>query len=111
MYTKRGEPVSIAKSKIDVIVTAVRYSADHQVELVHAYERRGDVWSDRVLRTRAELLKVLDDGKQMYAGSEKAAVGDFDLKAPIQRMESGAVVALLIEGESGAVDNLGVALF
>lgn len=54
--------------KIDGVIEAVRYK-NGQIILVHAYERRGATFSDRVLLDRKTLLERLQNGQRYVTGS------------------------------------------
>ncbi len=71
--------------KPDVIVEAVRYAPDGQIQFVRAYERRGAVWSDWLLLDRASLLERLKSGKTVLAGRRKQYLGNvFETGAPLR---------------------------
>lgn len=71
--------------KIDGIVEAVRYK-NGQTELVRVFERRGTVFSDRILLTRQELLDRLKKKKKYFVGSRKEFLaGTFEIQdKPVQ---------------------------
>lgn len=70
--------------KYDVVIEAVRYTPEGQIELARGYERRGATYSDRVLLTRAELVKRLKAGRKMAAGKRLPLLAStFELGAPI----------------------------
>ena len=82
-------------AKVDILIESVRYAADHRIEQVRGYVRRGPTYSDLVLLSRADLFEALKSGKKLYTGSRK------DLLA--STFSLGSKVAL----KDGALTNLG----
>ena len=75
----------MAKQKFDGVVEAARYTPSGQLEWVRAYERRGAVFSDRVLITRANLIGRLKAGKQFLVGKRTVYMGSmFETTQPVQ---------------------------
>ncbi len=69
--------------KIDGVIEAVRYK-NGQITLVHAYERRGATFSDRVLLDRKTLLERLQKGQQYVTGSRTTLLaGTFTFGKPV----------------------------
>lgn len=74
----------MAKQKIDGVIEAVHYRPDGQVDWVRAYLRRGSAWSDRVILTRADLIKAIKAGQKMMIGQRvEFMAGTFDVSAPV----------------------------
>jgi hypothetical protein len=65
----------MARIKIDGVIEAVRYTPGGMISLVRTYERRGVVWSDRILLERSELIARLTNGKHFVIGRRKASLG------------------------------------
>ncbi len=71
-------------TKFDAVIETVRYTPEGQIELARGYERRGATYSDRVLFTRAGLLKLLRAGKKLAAGKRLPLLAStFEILAPI----------------------------
>lgn len=89
--------------KPDVILEAVRYTPDGQIAFVRAYERRGNVWSDCLLLSRAQLLERLKKGQHVLLGRRKLYLGgNFELGVPVRL----AGQAIVLDGQPADRDNL-----
>jgi hypothetical protein len=99
----------MARSKIDGVIEAVRYTSDGLITVARTYERRGAVWSDRILLGRDGLVEQLKKGKHYVTGSRKTYLGSV--------FETGSVVHyngdhILSDGQTAARDLLsGVSIF
>jgi len=82
----------MARNKFDGVIEAVRYQPDGKIALVSAYERRGAVWSDRVLLERGELIERLKRGKRFVTGQRKEYVGGVFETGPSVRVVQGMLV-------------------
>jgi len=78
--------MSMAKQKLDGIVEAVHYAPDGQVQWVRAYEKRGPIFSDRVLIERQALIEKLKAGKNYAAGKRKPYLGGTFEAGPALRL-------------------------
>ncbi len=99
----------MAKRKLDGIVEAVRYTLDGRISFVRAYERRGVVWSDRILLARTELAERLAQGRQFVTGERKVFLGSvFTTGSPIRQLDG----KITTNGQPGSGDSLpGVPVF
>ena len=82
----------MAPTKLDGIIEAVRYEPDGKINLVRAYERRGAVWSDRILLGRKDLAERLKNGRRFAAGRRKEYLGNIFETGPAVRLEQGSIV-------------------
>ncbi len=82
----------MARNKFDGVIDAVRYGTDGRITCVAAYERRGAVWSDRVLLEREELAKRLKQGKRFAAGKRKTYMGSQFETGPSVHLVGGVIV-------------------
>ena len=74
----------MAKIKYDVVVEAVHYKENGQIDWVRAYQRRGPTFSDRVMLNRAALIDLLKAGKKLVAGQRvHQMAGTFTVTDPI----------------------------
>ncbi len=83
--------------KFDGVIEAVRYHGG-QIQLVRAYERRGAVFSDRVLLDRAELMARLKKGKHFVTGQRKEFLaGTFEVGKAVNLVggDGSAIVTTL----------------
>ena len=65
----------MARAKIDGVIEAVRYTLGGKIALVRLYERRGLVWSDRILLERKGLLDRLTKRERFVIGERKNYLG------------------------------------
>ncbi len=69
--------------QIDGVIEAVRYK-NGQVMAVRGYERRGFIFSDRVVLDRKTLIERLQKGQKFVAGSRQDLMAStFTLSKPI----------------------------
>ncbi len=87
--------------KVDFLIEAVRYDAEHRIQQVRGYERRGPTYSDLVILDRAQLLDLLKRGKKVYTGRRKDRLAStFDLERKVSRKEA-AITNLEAKTEPG----------
>lgn len=58
----------MAPMKFDGVIEAVRYTADGNIQMVRAYQRRGATFSDHILLDRQTLVQQLKKGKKFVVG-------------------------------------------
>ena len=58
----------MTKKNYDGIIEAVRFTRNGQIDMVRAYERRGDTYSDRLLLDRKTLIERLKMKKRFIIG-------------------------------------------
>jgi hypothetical protein len=99
----------MARAKFDGIIEAVRYLPDGKIASVRAYERRGFIWSDDILLTRADLLTRLEQGKKFVIGQRKTYLGSmFETSQPVHQVQG----YIVLESQSAGGDALpGVPVF
>jgi len=74
----------MGKIKFDGVVEAVHYKADGQLDWVRVYERRGAVFSDRVLLSRDTFIRQLRSGKRYMVGERIQNLGGvFNVTQPV----------------------------
>ena len=99
----------MARRKLDGVIEAVRYQPGGKIEVVRAYERRGAVWTDRLLLGRKELVTRLEQGKRFVTGERKIYLGAVFEARQAVRLVEGSVVT---DGQSKEQDSLaGVPIF
>jgi hypothetical protein len=97
----------MVKQKYDGVVEAVRYGPEGQVSMVRIYERRGAVFSDRVLLTREELVQRLKGGQQYVLGNRIPQMGgSFDISVSVRLVGSPGDEVLITNQQAGVGDNL-----
>jgi len=71
-------------SKIDLVVEAVRYTADGRIDLLRGYLRIDSTYTDRRIFTRDEIVALLKKGKKVSAGQRQPLLAStFVMTAPI----------------------------
>ncbi len=99
----------MARTKIDGVIEAVRYTPAGAISLVRTYQRHGAVWSDHILLDRMELVEQLEKGRRFVTGSRKDFLGGVFEIGPAVRWVDQHVVT---EGQSTQRDLLaGVSVF
>jgi len=99
----------MARPKFDGVIEAVHYTPAGQIALVRAYERRGAVWSERILIGRSELVGRLKKGKRFVTGQRKEYQGSVFQFGRAVRFLQGAIVT---DGQASERDQLdGVPIF
>jgi hypothetical protein len=74
----------MAQKKFDGVVEAVRYSIDGSIILVRLFERRGAAFSDHVLMSREDLMRLLKGRHKLVTGTRvEFMAGTFETKHPI----------------------------
>lgn len=75
----------MANKIYDGIIEAVRFARNGQIDMVRAYERRGDTFSDRVLLDRKTLIERLKTKKRFVIGQRmKFLASTFDNAREVQ---------------------------
>jgi hypothetical protein len=104
----RGARVPSSVRRVDLIVVAARYSPERRLEWVQAYERRGRVWSDKVVLDRRALLDRLQRKQRVHSGAEREIPGDFEVGPAVQLQRSGGPPAIVAGSKTTGADELGV---
>ncbi|HSB67616.1 MAG TPA: hypothetical protein VLD65_13655 [Anaerolineales bacterium] len=75
----------MTKIKYDGVVEAAHYKPDGQLDWVRVYERRGAVFSDRILMSRDTFIRQLRAGKRYMAGERLLNLGGmFKVTQPVR---------------------------
>ncbi len=75
----------MARQQYDLILEAVHYRADGEIDWVRGYERRGAAFSDRLVWSRDQLLERLRAGQRVLTGARKAYWGNsFEIGKPVR---------------------------
>ena len=99
----------MARSKIDGVIEAVRYTSGGIITIVRSYERHGAVWSDHILLERNELVEQLKKGKRYVTGARKIFRGsEFETGPSVHYTDNH----ICTDGQTAARDLLaGVSIF
>jgi hypothetical protein len=97
------------RPKFDGVIEAVRYAPNGRITLARLYERRGTVWSDRILLDRKELTERLKQGKCFVTGHRELFRGcTFETGSPVHLNGENIVT----KDRSAGRDNLtGIPIF
>ncbi len=107
----RGKRLSKESRKVDVVLVSARYHPETKaLDFAQGYVRRGKVWSDQKLLSRADLLGYASQGKRLVSGQPVGVPGEFEQLRPIAIDGSGEGRVLRGEGSPGPGDNLGIPL-
>ncbi len=78
----------MAKQKYDGVVEAVHYKPDGQVDWVRVFERRGPIFSDRLILNRDEFIQRLKAGKKFMVGVRISQLaGTFEVSKPVKLVD------------------------
>ena len=99
--------------KFDVVIEAVRYFPDGQIDLVRAYERRGPAFSDHVLLDRQKMIEILKRGRRMVTGERLTFMaGTFKVGSTVRLGSHQGHEVIANSSSSASSDHLdGVPLF
>jgi len=101
------------KHKYDVIVEAVRYNSNGQLDWARVYLRRGPTFSDRVLLNRSTLIEQIKSGKKFMSGKRiPLLAGTFDVASSIQLIQHDGKEFIVTGTHQADHDNLeGIPVF
>ena len=103
----RGQRVSRASRKLDVVLVAARYLPQLQeLDFAQGYVRRGHIWSDLKLIHRADLIDKVMQGKKVAVGRPVSLPGDFEPEARVELVAQNGSKALRAEHAPGPGDDL-----
>lgn len=95
------------RPKIDIVVVAIRYEAPGKIAWVRAYERRGKIWSDRIMIQRADLIARIRAGQHVMTGERiEFEAGTFKIWEAVRVEDSNGASRLLAEAANGSGDDL-----
>ena len=98
----------IKKKPYDGVVVAVRYMPQGEIEWVRAFERRGFVFTDRMMMGRDALVERLQDGKCFKIGERVPLKGnDFEVSEDIRLVEKSGSSVIVAGQASSDQDSLG----
>ena len=102
----------MARSKVDGVIEAVRYSPASRIDRVRFYETRGPAFSDLILVDRAGLVERIKKGKRIFTGKRTALRGNvFELERQVV-LGPGKTDVISTEDQGGEKEHLtGVPVF
>lgn len=99
----------IKKKPYDGVVVAVRYSTQGKIEWVRAFERKGFVFTDRMMMNRSDLVERLQDGKRFKTGERMTYQGnDFEIKEDIHILEKNGANVIVAGQATSDRDSLDI---
>lgn len=103
----------MAGHKFDGVIEAVRYAPPGTIQTVRVYERRGAIFSDRLLLSRQALVDQLKSGKVFMAGQRmESLAGTFEVSKRVRLVKQDGKDVILSDGQAADHDQLqGVPLF
>jgi hypothetical protein len=97
----------MSRQKFDVVIEAVRYSPDGEIDFVRAYKRRGAAFSDRVLLKRQDLLALLEHKQRLVTGQRKEYMaGTFETGKAVSLAKYDGKMVLTTGDKTPAQDSL-----
>lgn len=97
----------MAKQQYDGVIEAVHYGDDGLVDWARGYLRRGEVWSDRLVVRRAELIDALKRGRKIFSGQRRENLGGkFEVTDQLRLVGKDGAEVLTFSGGSAESDNL-----
>lgn len=97
----------MAKNKYDGVVEAVHFQPDGQIDWVRAYERRGPIFSDRVILNRDAFITRLKAGKKFLVGKRiPQLAGTFEVTDPVKLVSAGGREVLRVGDGQADKDSL-----
>jgi hypothetical protein len=99
------------KAKADVLLVAVRYGEDGQLQLAKGYVRHDQVWSDVKLFDRQTLVDMLRFGRPVATATFGDLATDFLPGSEVELETLDGKVHLTVKGQASSGDDLGLPLF
>jgi len=97
----------MSSKELDGVIEAVRYNPEGMIEIVRLYERRGPIFSDRIIVSRNELIKRIKAGNQIAIGERKLLLaGTFNVIAPVHLVKDGEKEILVTTRNTDNQDRL-----
>ncbi len=100
----------MARINYDGVLETAHFKPDGQIDWVRVYQRRGPVFSDRILLKRAEFIDQLKAGKRYVVGERIHNMGGkFNVSQPVHLLDkNGSQVIAVGSSQAGADDLTGV---
>jgi hypothetical protein len=97
----------MAKINYDGVVEAAHYTPDGQLDWVRVYERRGVVFSDRVLLDREAFIRQLKAGKRYMVGERILNMGAmFNVSQPVHLLNQNGTQVIVVGNAQANKDTL-----
>ena len=87
----------MAKINYDGVLEAAHFKPDGQLDWVRVYERKGAVFSDRILLSRQAFVDQLKDGKRYVVGERILNMGGiFNVTQPVRLLKRDAKQVIVV---------------
>ncbi len=97
----------MAKINYDGVVEAAHYKPDGQLDWLRVYERRGAVFSDRILLSREAFIRQLKAGKRYRVGERILNLGAmFNVSQPIHLYTQDGNQVIVVGNNQAKKDQL-----
>jgi len=97
----------MAKVKYDGVVEAAHFRPDGQLDWVRVYERRGAVFSDRIVLSRDVFARQLKAGKRYMVGERILNLGGkFNVSKPVRLYNSDGRQVIVVGDTQATKDEL-----
>jgi hypothetical protein len=97
----------MARIKFDGVLEAAHFKPDGQLDWVRVYQRRGAVFSDRILLSRGEFVKQLKVGRRYMVGERILNQGGtFNVSQPVHLVQSDGKPVIAVGNTKPGVDDL-----
>ena len=97
----------MAKIKYDGVVEAAHFKPDGQLDWVRVYERRGVVFSDRLLLSREAFVRQLRAGKLYMVGERLLNLGGmFNVTQPVHLIHQDGNQVIVVGNRQATRDEL-----
>ncbi len=107
----RGVKLSKNAKTYDVVLTAVRYAPEGQVELARGYSRRGVVWGDHKLFDRDQILDLVAQKIKVATGIPTQMPGDFEIWEEVSSRSQADGDSIYVTEPPATGDSLALPLF
>ena len=97
----------MARINYDGVLEAAHFKPDGQLDWVRVYERRGAVFSDRILLSREAFIEQLKAGKRYMVGERILNMGGkFNVSQPVHLLEKDGKQVIAVGDAQTATDDL-----
>ncbi len=97
----------MAKINYDGVVEAVHYKPEGGLDWVRVYERRGAVFSDRVVLSREAFIRQLKAGKRYVVGERILNLGAmFNVSQPVHLLSQNGNQVIVVGNAQANKDEL-----
>jgi hypothetical protein len=97
----------MSKINYDGVLEAVHFKPDGQVAWVRVYERRGVVFTDRVMLSREAFIKQLKAGKCYMVGERIPNLGGkFNVTLPVHLIQQDGKQVIVVGDDQAKMEEL-----